>query len=95
MTGTPKPLVPLYLCLLVVLLTACGDASRIMEPNTYRKCSEYSYRPTITNYLDLRTSQVTTDTVWVMTYQGKSVNLTGTQAERLNTDPTGVCKEVM
>jgi hypothetical protein len=73
---------------------AC-DASRITEPNTYRKCAEYSVSP-IHHVSFVGQDNTTTDSVtYVMTYEGRDVLLTSEQAARLDTDPTGVCREVM
>jgi hypothetical protein len=79
---------------------ACDDASHLTEPNTYRKCSEYSILQQHKATLDLfdppppgTPAQV--DTTYIMTHKGKSVTLTDAQAARLDTDPTGVCREVM
>lgn len=79
----------------IACLIGCGDAGQIMEPNTYRKCSEYSLQRQRIASFDMHTLEVTVDTTWVMTYQGKAVTLTPAQAKRLDTDPTGVCRDVM
>ena len=79
----------------IACLIGCGDAGQIMEPNTYRKCSEYSIKLVRTKTLDFRTEKTTEDTTWVMTYQGRPVTLTDAQAKKLDTDPTGVCMDVM
>ena len=80
---------------LAITLMACGDASRLTEPNTYRKCSEYSVRAEHVVAFDMSLIETITDTTYIMTHNGKSVALTNAQAERLDTDPTGVCREVM
>jgi hypothetical protein len=85
----------LLILVLVMSLMACGDASRLTEPNTYRKCSEYSIKPIVTHTLDFGTEITERDTAYIMRYGDRSVTLTDAQAARLETDPTGVCREVM
>jgi hypothetical protein len=43
----------------------------------------------------MMTDIVTEDTTWIMAHNGREVVLTNAQAARLDTDPTGVCREVM
>lgn len=86
--------------IIALVLMACGDASRLTEPNTYRKCSEYSILQQNRATLDLMDppppgTPAHVDTTYIMVYEGKSVGLTKEQAARLDTNPTGVCREVM
>lgn len=85
-----------YLSILAMSITlmAC-DVAQIVDSNTYRKCAEYSVSP-IHHVSFVGQDNTTTDSVtYVMTYEGQDVLLTSEQAARLDTDPTGVCREVM
>lgn len=81
------------LLFLAIGLMACGDVSRIVEPNTYKKCTEYSVSRN--RHIYLGESDTKDSVEWVMTYDGKYVLLNSVQSARLETDPDSVCKEVM